>query len=331
MIDKKNNNRKQKIIFALAFSIIAFFLYYSSVWKGIVLRYAGEINSGNDYSESQVDIAENQAGETLEVKLYDEKNFYDSLLWLKNNPIIFPDCRIVSSVVPHHLLAGFMPARLFSDLESKGVGTIILIGPNHWEKGGKILTSDAIWKTAFGNIYPDMEIITELNQKGLVRIENEIMQGEHSTTGLFPLMEYYLPNAKIVPIILSAKNSQAEIEKLSMALEKYLKDEKNVLVASVDFSHYLNQMDAEKKDEETLELIQKLDYQNLYGLNNDYLDSPSAMAMFILATKRNGDGEVKIIEHANSADILGGNITSTTSYYSLFSCRKNDKGNDKTP
>lgn len=259
--------------------------------------------------------------ELLDVQFYDEKIFYDSLIWLKNNPKNFPDCQVAAAIVPHHLLAGFMPAGLFAKLASQKIETVFIVGPNHWEEGGKILTSDAIWKTPFGNVIPDEEIISNLKEKGLMQVGNDIMQKEHSTTGLFPLIKYYLPSVKIVPIILSAKNTRVEIEKLNDELSKYLENEKNVLVASVDFSHYLNSNEAESKDDETLKVLQGFDYDKLFQLNNDNLDSPASIATFLLLAQKNGKAKFEVIDHSNSANILGGNIVKTTSYFSLAACR----------
>ncbi|MFZ2193338.1 MAG: AmmeMemoRadiSam system protein B, partial [Candidatus Moraniibacteriota bacterium] len=215
----------------------------------------------------------------------------------------------------------FMPAGLCAKLASQKIETVFVVGPNHWEKGEKILTSNAIWETPFGNVMPNEEIISDLKEKGLMQIENYIMQKEHSTTGLFPLIAYYLPNVKIVPIILSAKNTRAEIEKLNDELSKYLENEKNMLVVSVDFSHYLNSNEAESKDNETLKVLQSFDYDKLFQLNNDNLDSPTSIATFLSATQKNGKAKFEVIDHSNSANILGGNIVKTTSYFSLAACR----------
>lgn len=309
---------KKKILIAV--SIVIF------VDSLIIVGTIGKNRTGNLKLQQKITSGSNKEEKAndkpvIPVEFFDEKTFYDSLIWLKNNPKNFPECAISSAVVPHHLLAGFMPEELFSRLASQHVETVIIIGPNHWERGGRMLTSDAIWKTPFGELTADDDIISDLKNSELVEIENEIMAKEHSTTGLFPMIYYYLPKVKVIPIILSAKNNQEDIKKLFDVLEKHLKDEKTALVLSVDFSHYLSQNKAEKKDRETLDIIRNFNYQKLFKLNNDNLDSPSSIAAFLLAVQKISNGKIEVIDHSNSADILGGTIVKTTSYFSLAACR----------
>ncbi|MFZ2834567.1 MAG: AmmeMemoRadiSam system protein B, partial [Candidatus Moraniibacteriota bacterium] len=192
VIKKYNSQKKIKIsLFIGLIILLCLLILLVSIKKFDSFIFSQKFFLADD---RQVDVVKN---EPLKVQFYDEKTFYDSLIWLKNNPKTFSDCQIVTAVVPHHLLAGFMPAGLFAKLASQKIETVFVVGPNHWEKGEKILTSNAIWETPFGNVMPNEEIISDLKEKGLMQIENYIMQKEHSTTGLFPLIAYYLPNVKI--------------------------------------------------------------------------------------------------------------------------------------
>lgn len=268
-------------------------------------------------------LEENENQKSLTVKFYDEKSFYDSLAWLKKNAEVFPNCDVATAVVPHHNLAAHMVAGLFSKLSTQNIETVVIVGPNHYENGESIITSDAAWETKFGKVYPNQQIIQDLQKNKSAQIADKIIQDDHSISGLLPMLKYYMPNVKLVPLMLSAKNSQNDMKKLNDKLKDILSNEKVVLVASADFSHYLNQPDAEKNDKVTLDIINSFDYEELYRLGNDNVDSPVSIATFLSAAQTFGDEDVKVIDHANSADFLGPNIAKTTSYYSLVSCRKN--------
>jgi AmmeMemoRadiSam system protein B len=311
----KKNIKRYFLAATLAGALLWAFWYFgnSLALKNVPAEKSDEINMESNLDQKY-----------LKVKFFNQKSFYDSLAWLKKNPQVFPDCQVVAAIVPHHDLASFMPDGLFSKLALQGIETVILIGPNHDEIGGKMLTSMAVWETEFGKVYPNEKLIADLEQKNIVSEQDEILQNDHSISGLLPMLKYFIPNAKVIPIMLSNKNDQAEIEMLNENLESILNDKRVALVASVDFSHYLSQAEAEKNDNETLEIMKSFDYKKLYHLGNGNVDSPPSVATFLLASQSIGDGNINVISHANSADLLGSNITKTTSYFSLATCRKNN-------
>jgi len=310
----------RKILIVFSFAII--FMGFSWLSRSVFSTYLFKSEIKN--STKETDLLEKNYQKKLVVKFYSEKTFYDSLAWLKKKPEVFPDCLVAAAVVPHHDIAGFMLAGLFLKLSKQGVETIVIVGPNHNETGGMILTSDAVWETAFGNIYPDQKTIQNLIENGEVEFGDLALQNDHSISGLLPMLKYYMPNVKIVPIMLSAKNSIVEIGNLNEKIDFILNDRKKVLIASSDFSHYLNRSDAEKNDQITLEIIRGFNYEKLYNLGNDNVDSPASVSTFLYIAQKKGDSVIHVIDHANSTDLLGSNITKTTSYYSLLSCRKND-------
>ncbi len=316
-----NNNvfaKKTLIVFSFVSIFVGGFWLIESVF--IAHPFKSEIKSSN----KEIGLLEEKDQKKLAVKFYSEKTFYDSLAWLKKKPEVFPDCLVVAAVVPHHDIAGFMLAGLFSKLLKQDVETVVIVGPNHNETGGMILTSDATWETAFGNIHPDQETIQNLVESGLVEFGDVALQNDHSISGLLPMLKYYMPSVKIVPIMLSAKNSIVEMGNLNEKIDSILADKKKVLIASSDFSHYLNQPDAEKKDQITLEIMRGFNYEKLYSLGNDNVDSPASVSTFLYIAQKKGDSVIHVIDHANSTDLLGSNITKTTSYYSLLSCRKDE-------
>lgn len=220
-------------------------------------------------------------------------------------------------IIPHHLLAGYLIDDFFQRLSIQNPKTIILLGPNHYEKGDfKALTSLHDWETDFGVVNPNRELIQKFIEIGLVRVDEEVVTNEHSISGIVPFIKNNLPEAKVFPLVLSAFMSRAEIEFLSRNLSDVI-DENTVIVAAVDFSHGLKVNDAYENDSETLKMIKGFNYLELLSLSNEYLDSSSAIVLLLITMKERGYTNLEVLVHTNSAELSGDGFAETTSYFSI--------------
>ena len=215
------------------------------------------------------------------VKFFEEDLFYRGISQLSSgNTQVQPVIKGV--VVPHHYVASYMLADLFAKLSIQEAKNIILIGPNHHEsRGHSFLTSEYAWATSFGLVEPASDIIQRLTNDKITAVNEDVLVEEHSIAGLMPFVKYYLPDARVVPIILKRYISREEMDKLVASLADIASKPDTVIVASVDFSHYLNAKEADVKDLETRKLIEKEDYPNILNLNSDYLDSPGSLVVLM--------------------------------------------------
>lgn len=220
------------------------------------------------------------------------------------------------ALVPHHLVAGELISRIFESLRAQKVNHVIIISPNHYEAGtGSIQTSNHAWQTPFGRV-PGMNLGTEFPEAS-----RQIMKVEHGVSGLMPYIAYYLPQARVSSIILKYRTSDAQVARLAEELSPQLSQD-TVLLASVDFSHYLPYPVAEARDQLTGRLLLELNESPLYNLNNDYLDSPPALALLIKVCRLTGSKSFLTTGHSNSAVILSDPyLQSTTSHFSGW-CEK---------
>lgn len=223
---------------------------------------------------------------------------------------------IISGVLPHHLVAGRLIAQFMRDLAAQKPEVIILAGPNHYNLGGKIITGLYDWQTPEGLVKTEQEIARALLEKRLAVRDEEVLSKEHAIGGLMPFIRHYMPQAQVVPLIFHHDVSLAEIDTLLEMLEPYLNGTA-VVVASVDFSHYLPRREAEIKDEITLKAMRELDYTALYRMGNDHLDSPASLALAFRAAEKRGIKEFDILDHTNSGIIFKNDIIETTSYFTL--------------
>jgi AmmeMemoRadiSam system protein B len=254
---------------------------------------------------------------------------YASSVQISSTPVVFdlnqlnesfkqtPPSRQLTNVrgviLPHHVVASDMLAEVLLAIDTKNVKRIILLGPNHFETGVHAALSAEINWDLNGQIFTfDQATFEELAQQGLLASDNVNVINEHAITVPLPYLQRVMPDATILPIMLSENQS---IERLTALGEQLTPDEETLIIASVDFSHYLSLDQATKNDELSGSLITAWDYTGLYALDSDYLDSSSAIIVFLTAMQTGGATEQVTIGHSNSALIQGIGHESTTSYF----------------
>lgn len=251
---------------------------------------------------------------SLNSLFYDEKLFYKGVDDAKKNykKMDFP---IKGGIIPHHLLPGLIISDFFMHLTENPPLNIIIIGPNHPEIGKNILSAFNNWETPFGIVETNVDYVQRLTEQGLVALDEKTLSEEHSLGGLMPYIKYYLPSTKVIPIAVRATNSLDDVIKLANLLLPFLKEDNTVILASVDFSHYLSSEKAQENDKLTLEKIESNNYEALLNMDNDYLDSPIAIATFLKIMEENKLNH-KVLFNSNSG-ILTGINSGVTSYFSI--------------
>lgn len=244
---------------------------------------------------------------------FDPVTFYRGVEAAESTPRM--EGSVYGGVIPHHWLPAHLITGFFRGLaENDPPDTVVLLGPNHTNAGSaRVLTSNLAWETPFGLAEPDREFVGRLVEQGLARVEPARLTAEHSVAGIMPAVKYYLPEAQVVPVILSGDVTPTEALRLGEALAGLWTDD-TVIVAAVDFSHYLVRAQAARHDAATLTLLEELDADALFALDNAYLDSPSSIAVLIAAMERLGAHRFILIENTNSGALQGDELAPTTSY-----------------
>jgi len=251
------------------------------------------------------------------VDFFDEWSFFRAVNAPRDIKSVFAR-KVRGGIVPHHLLASGIIADFFSRLRSEKPDTVILLGPNHEERGDfPALTSEYGWQTTFGLVEPDQAVIKTLIEDGVARADEDALPQEHAVSALMPFLEHYLPQTRVVPVILSRFMSADEMEALASSLQSLI-TENMIVVSSVDFSHYLSADQAAENDELTLKIIKDFDYGQMLRLQSDFLDSPAAIVILQMVMQKSGAEESEVVWHENSAEFLQqGPGAQTTSYFSI--------------
>ena len=228
--------------------------------------------------------------------------------------------KAVGGIVPHHDLASDLIEDFFYRLSlTAQPETFIILGPNHADIGlSPAISGEPVWQTLSGPIENDEKILKELIDRKKISLDQENFEKEHSVRVLIPFLQRHFPDAKLLPIILTSKHDLELSMDLAEELALYIDGKSAVIISSIDFSHYLASDIAEEKDEITLDLIKNRNYQEIAGLNSDYLDSPASLIVFLRTMELLEADNMEIIEHSNSAKIIGKDLQNSTSYYTML-------------
>ena len=211
---------------------------------------------------------------------YEEKGFLKALEQSAPYPIAG---RMLAAVSPHFLPAMSYTANILATLEQNGSvsPTIYVLAPNHSGQGLPLIVADRGWTTPFGPLEADEEAMAALLKSpllaGKIGVDPYQLESDHSGATLMPFIKYYLPQARVVTVLLTKGCPLADLEALASLIYESGRDKEIFLLASVDFSHYLHLEETAARDKITEEMISAGDMLALKSLDSGYLDSPEAM------------------------------------------------------
>jgi MEMO1 family protein len=253
----------------------------------------------------------------LVCKYFDETRFNMSLNTTSEGTL--DKVEIMGGIVPHHLLADKMIAEFFKVASVKQPETVIIIGPNHTGAGvSKVHTGGWGWMTPFGILESDRGVTDYLVKTKIAETNFELMENEHSISAIVPYIKYFMPDAKIVPVLVSGTYTLKQSKELGESLEDLMKEKKCLFIASVDFSHYLSLEKANEMDEITRSALEDRNIQQINCMNNDFMDSPASIITLLAAMDEVKADNQKMLNHSNSAIIAENGYDYTTSYFTYI-------------
>ncbi len=150
-----------------------------------------------------------------------------------------PDRTVAALILPH---AGYPYSGRTAAAGLKAAGgtytRVVVIGPSHYVPMQDVLSvpSATHYETPLGRIPLDVDFIGRLRAHAIFREIPEANEREHSTQMMIPLLQAALPRFTLVPIVAG----QCSVETLARAaaILKSLVDDKTLVIASTDFTHY---------------------------------------------------------------------------------------------
>ncbi len=216
-------------------------------------------------------------------------------------------------IVPHHVPpAGQLIANTLAAARKGKPHTIVIIGPDHPDRGSTLFTTSANhWSAGEKTYEVNDKIVRTLQKLDMVSVNDTLIQEEHSVLTPLPYTAARFPNTKFVLLTVRSAFNYSELEQMARTLDAALGPD-DVVVASVDFSHYKPLQEAQKDDAKSIALLQAMDPARLKDIP---ADSPCSLAVAMRFAMLRGSQTLTILEQSNSALLFGDPaLQSTTSY-----------------
>ena len=220
--------------------------------------------------------------------------------------------KIYGVVCPHagYMYSGPIATHSYNLISVQEFELAIILGPNHWGIGCNIATmNDCEWETPLGKVEVDSEAAKEITQiTKLVEIDFFSHTREHSIEVQVPMLQEFCKNKfKILPISLIDQEYDSTTE-IGNAVAEIAEKKKTIIIGSSDFTHYEPNEFAHSQDMALIEPILDLDIEKFYKILHERRISAcgyGAIAATMVACKKLGATEGKLLKYATSGDITG--------------------------
>ena len=206
-------------------------------------------------------------------------------------------------ICPHagYVYSGKTAAHAYNTIRNKGYETVVVISPSHYEYfAGSCIYNGDEYKTPLGRIQ-----INEKFRDNLVDADKSIFTGEnghgkeHALEVQLPFLQTVLHNFQLVPIVIGDQQKKF-VDTLALKLAEVI-DDKTLIIASSDLSHFYNKQTADAFDSVVENDIKDFNYQKL----QDDLDLHKCFAC-------GGGGIVTMLKSASIKGIKNSEILSRT-------------------
>lgn len=222
---------------------------------------------------------------------------------------------VVGVIAPHagHRYSGQVAAHAFQYLRGLQPDIVAVISPLHIPAAGQVFTSGhEAYATPLGVVPVDQRCVAqleaaleELSGPPLIAIRND---SEHSLEIELPFLQHILGEGfRLLPIMIHDP-SRSATERVGHALARVLADEKAVLVASSDLSHFYPQEIAHRLDRQMLARVEAFDPQGVLEIEEQGLGfacGRAAIAASLWAARDLGARRVRVVDYATSGDVTG--------------------------
>jgi MEMO1 family protein len=227
----------------------------------------------------------------------------------ENKPV---EGRLIALVSPHagYQYSGQVAAFTYNHLNEREIDTVILIGPSHHAsfKGASVYTAGSL-KTPLGNIKIDESIAKSLlNEKADVRFYPEAFEKEHSLEVQLPFLQQTLKNFRIVPIIMGSPTRESLDHLTEKLMQTLSKNEKTIIIASTDLSHYHDYNTAVTMDNKITDAVQRMSLEDVeMFLSRGEGEMCGAYPVILTMAVARGLGATNgvLYKYANSGDVTG--------------------------
>jgi len=220
--------------------------------------------------------------------------------------------RLIALIAPHagYMYSGQVAAYSYRQLGDRAVDTVVLIGASHTSSyGGAAVYAEGGMRTPLGVVKVNQKIARSLlNEQAGVTFARGPFEKEHSLEVQLPFLQRTIKDVAIVPILLGAP-TQASISHLADRLTEVMrKNERVIIIASTDLSHYHDSAIAVGKDRKVIDAVERMSVEDLQGLlasNEGEACGGYPVLLTMMVSRNLGATNGVLYRYANSGDITG--------------------------
>ena len=227
----------------------------------------------------------------------------------EKNPV---NGRLIALLAPHagYIYSGSIAGYTYKHLQKREIETVILIGPSHHVAfNGVSVYEEGKMKTPIGNIKIDHNITKSLlNKEADVTFYPEAFEKEHSLEVQLPFIQHLFKRVKIVPVLIGTPTKKSFDFLTNKITEIMRENEKIIIIASTDFSHYHDYGTAVKMDMKTIDAVERMSVDDVkkYLMTGEGEMCGAYPVLYTMAIARNlGATNGVLYKYANSGDVTG--------------------------
>ncbi len=215
------------------------------------------------------------------------------------------------SMLPHagYMFSGHVAGRTLADVQL--ADTVLLLGPNHSGRGEPLAVwSKGSWEIPGVELPVDQDLAERLLEThSALKSDFAAHDQEHSLEVLLPFLWVKNPGVRIVPICVSAMNSEILIEvgqHLARTCAQW--SEAVSVIVSSDMSHFISGQEAKIQDDKAIQAILNLDPKGLFQTvrkNNISMCGVLPMTLGLALAVERGASRAELVQYANSGDVTG--------------------------
>ncbi|MGC8737957.1 MAG: AmmeMemoRadiSam system protein B [Candidatus Hydrogenedens sp.] len=258
-----------------------------------------------------------------------------------NNANVESAGNVIGLILPHagYTYSGLTACKGIKTTEKSLHSRIIILGTSHRAPLENIVSVPSVdfYETPLGQIPLDVDTIQELKKFPYFKEVPLAQQGEHSVEIELPLLQYLKKDFKLIPLICGRLDIETT-EKIARILQNYI-DEKTLVIASSDFTHYGHNYNYVPFSENIPENIKELDmgaYQYIEKRDvkgfYEYIKrteiticGPYGIGVLMYLLPENT--QTKLLEYKQSGEIVN-DYQNSVSYFSIVftgTCEKKER------
>ena len=190
-------------------------------------------------------------------------------IYLENAPEAEIPGRIIGIVAPHagYMYSGGVAAHAYRQIVDADIDVVAIISPSHREYFTEISVFDgSAYTTPLGSVSIARDLAVKLADFNpqIILSEKGHRFEEHALEVQLPFLQKVLEDFRLLPIVMG-EHSHDNIETLAAGLRSVLHDQKALIVASSDLSHFYNAAKAKSLDLQVKERIAAFDPDALFA------------------------------------------------------------------